>query len=106
MAVITKEAKKRAESAEAFAAAGRDELAAQERAEGEILARYLPQQLTDDELAVLAREAVATVEEQTGQAPGPRQMGLVMKQATAAAAGRADGKRVSAAVKGLLAAPQ
>ena len=43
--VITKEAKKRAESAEAFAAAGRDELAAQERAEGEILARYLPQQL-------------------------------------------------------------
>lgn len=106
MAVITKEAKKRAESAEAFAAAGRDELAAQERAEGEILARYLPQQLTDDELATLAREAVAAVQAQTGQAPGPRQMGLVMKQATAAAAGRADGKRVSAAVKGLLAAPQ
>ena len=104
--VITKEAKKRAESAEAFAAAGREELAAQERAEGEVLARYLPQQLTDDELAVLAREAVAAVEEQTGQAPGPRQMGLVMKQATAAAAGRADGKRVAAAVKGLLAAPQ
>ena len=105
-AVIAKEAKKRAESAEAFAAAGREELAAQERAEGEILARYLPQQLTDDELAVLARDAVAAVEEQTGQAPGPRQMGLVMKQATAAAAGRADGKRVAAAVKGLLAAPQ
>ena len=104
--VITKEAKKRAESAEAFTAAGREELAAQERAEGEILARYLPQQLTDDELAVLARDAVAAVEEQTGQAPGPRQMGLVMKQATAAAAGRADGKRVAAAVKGLLAAPQ
>ena len=106
LAVITKEAKKRAESAEAFAAAGRDELAAQERAEGEILARYLPQQLGDDELASLAREAVAAVEQQTGQAPGPRQMGLVMKQATAAAAGRADGKRVAAAVKGLLAAPQ
>src|SRR5437870_18118 len=75
-------------------------------ADGEVLARYLPQQLTDDELAVLARDAVAAVEEQTGQAPGPRQMGLVMKQATAAAAGRADGKRVAAAVKGLLAAPQ
>jgi uncharacterized protein YqeY len=104
--VITKEAKKRAESAEAYSAAGRDELAAQERAEGEILARYLPQQLDDDELATLAREAVAAVEEQTGQAPGPRQMGLVMKQATAAAAGRADGKRVAAAVKALLAAPQ
>ena len=106
LAVITKEAKKRAESAEAFAAAGREELAAQERAEGEVLARYLPHQLGDDELAGLARDAVAAVEAQTGQAPGPRQMGLVMKQATAAAAGRADGKRVAAAVKALLAAPQ
>ena len=104
--VITKEDKKRAESAEAFAAAGRDELAAQERAEGEILARYLPQQLGDDELAVLARDAVAAVEAETGQAPGPRQMGQVMKKAQAAAAGRADGKRVSAAVKALLVAPQ
>ena len=74
--VITKEAKKRAESAEAFAAAGRDELAAQERAEGEILARYLPQQLGDDELAVLARDAVAAVEAETGQAPGPRQINV------------------------------
>jgi len=104
--VITKEAKKRAESAEAFASAGRDELAAQERAECEILARYLPQQLGDEELAVLARDAVAAVEAETGQAPGPRQMGQVMKKAQAAAAGRADGKRVAAAVKGLLAAPQ
>jgi len=104
--VITREAKKRAESAEAFSAAGRDELAAQERAEGEILARYLPQQLGDDELAALARDAVAAVQAETGQAPGPRQMGQVMKKAQAAAAGRADGKRVSAAVKALLAAPQ
>jgi uncharacterized protein YqeY len=104
--VITKEAKKRAESAEAFVAAGREELAAQERAEGEILARYLPEQLGDDELAALARDAVAAVEAQTGQAPGPRQMGLVMKQAQAAVAGRADGKRVAAAVKALLVAPQ
>jgi uncharacterized protein YqeY len=104
--VITSEAKKRAESAEAFAAAGRDVVAAQERAEGEVLARYLPQQLSDDELAVVVRDAVAVVEAQTGQAPGPRQMGLVMKQATAAAAGQADGKRMSAAVKALLAAPR
>src|SRR5690349_3148844 len=104
--VITKEAKKRAESAEAFAAAGRDELAAQERAEGEVLARYLPQQLDDDELAALARDAVVAVEAETGQSPGPRQMGQVMKKAQAAAAGRADGKRVSAAVKALLVAPQ
>jgi uncharacterized protein len=104
--VIAREAKKRAEAAEAFAAAGRDELAAQERAEGEVLTRYLPQQLGDDAVAALAREAVAAVEAQTGQAPGPGQMGLVMKQAQAAAAGRADGKRVAAAVKALLAAPQ
>ena len=106
LAIVVKEAKKRAESAEAFAAAGREELASQERAEGEVLARYLPRQLSDADLAGLARDAVAAVEAETGQAPGPRQMGLVMKQATAAAAGRADGKRVAAAVKSLLAAPQ
>jgi uncharacterized protein YqeY len=104
--VIAKEAKKREESAEAFAAAGRDELAAQERAEGEVLSRYLPEQLADEELAAIARQAVADVEAETGQAPGPRQMGQVMKKATAAAAGRADGKRVAAAVKELLASPQ
>ncbi|MGE3288229.1 MAG: GatB/YqeY domain-containing protein [Pseudonocardia sp.] len=100
--VITKEAKKRAESAEAFAAAGREELAAQERAEGEVLARYLPAQLTDDELAAIARESVAAEAAASGQQPGPRQMGQVMKRATAAVAGRADGKRVAAAVKPLL----
>ena len=104
--VIAKEAKKRAESAEAFAAAGRDELAAQERAEGEVLARYLPTQLTDDELAAIARAAVEETAADLGEQPGPRQMGLVMKQAQAAAAGRADGRRVAAAVKALLAAPQ
>ncbi len=100
--VIAKEAKKRAESAEAFAGAGREELAAQERAEGEILARYLPTQLGDDELAEIARSAVADTAAELGEQPGPRQMGQVMKRATAAAAGRADGGRVAAAVKALL----
>ena len=100
--VITKEAKKRAESAEAFAAAGRDELAAQERAEGEVLARYLPTQLTDDELTAIAEQAVADVTAETGEKPGSRQMGVVMKKATAAAEGRAEGGRVAAAVKKLL----
>ena len=100
--VIAKEAKKRAESAEAFTAAGRDELAAQERAEGEVLARYLPTQLTDDELAALARTAVEETAADLGEQPGPRQMGQVMKRANAAAAGRADGGRVAAAVKALL----
>ncbi|MBW0116893.1 GatB/YqeY domain-containing protein [Pseudonocardia abyssalis] len=100
--VIAKEAKKRVESAEAFAGAGRDELAAQERAEGEILDRYLPTQLSDDELAAIARTAVEETAAELGEQPGPRQMGQVMKRASAAAAGRADGGRVAAAVKALL----
>jgi uncharacterized protein len=100
--VIAKEAKKRAESAEAFAGAGRDELAAQERAEGEVLARYLPTQLSDDELAAIARTAVDETAAELGEQPGPRQMGQVMRRANAAAAGRADGGRVAAAVKALL----
>ena len=100
--VIAKEAKKRAESAEAFAGAGRQELADRERAEGEVLARYLPQQLTDDELAAIAQTAVAETAAELGERPGPRQMGQVMKRANAAAAGRADGGRVAAAVKKLL----
>jgi uncharacterized protein len=103
VAIIRREARKRAESAEAFAGAGRDELAAQERAEGEVLARYLPAQLSDDELNEVARAAVEQTAVQLGERPGPRQMGQVMKNAAAAAAGRADGKRLSAAVKALLA---
>jgi uncharacterized protein len=100
--VIAKEAKKRAESAEAFAGAGRAELAAQERAEGEVLARYLPTQLSDDELAAIARTAVDETAAELGEQPGPRQMGQVMRRANASAAGRADGGRVAAAVKALL----
>jgi uncharacterized protein YqeY len=100
--VLSKEARKRAESAEAFAGAGRGELAARERAEGEVLAVYLPAALTDDELAALARRAVDEVAATNGAPPGPRQMGQVMKAATAAAAGRADGSKLAAAVKALL----
>jgi hypothetical protein len=100
--VIAKEAKKRAESAEAYAAGGREDLASQERAEGEVLARYLPKQLDDDEIAAIAREAVEQTAAELGEQPGPRQMGQVMKKATAAAAGRADGRRVADAVKALL----
>jgi uncharacterized protein len=76
--VLAKEAKKRVESAEAFDAAGRGELAAKERAEGEVLDRYLPSQLTDAEVDELAGQAVQAVTEQLGEAPGPRQMGQVM----------------------------
>jgi hypothetical protein len=100
--VLMREAKKRAESAEAFDAAGRAELAGKERAEAEVLARYLPAQLTDGEINALADQAIAQVTAETGAEPGPRQMGQVMKAATAAAAGRAEGSRVAAAVKSRL----
>ena len=92
--VITREAKKRRESAEAFAAAGRPELAERERAEGAVLDDYLPTQLSDDELADLVRVAVA----ESG-ADGPRAMGAVMKLVQPGIAGRADGRRVSDEVK-------
>ena len=102
LGVIAKEAKKRAEAAEAFEGAGRTELAEKERAEGVVLARYLPAQLTDDELVEIARRAVADTDAELGEQPGPRQMGQVMKKATAAVAKRADGGRVAAAVKAQL----
>src|SRR5579859_4124526 len=95
--VITREVKKRREAAEAFAGAGRDEQAARERAEGEVLSHYLPAQLSDDELSALVTDAIA----ETG-AVGPKQMGLVMKSLTPKIAGRAEGARVAAAVKAAL----
>jgi uncharacterized protein len=100
--VLGREAKKRREAAEAFAGAGRAELAERERDEGEVLARYLPAQLGDDELAAIAGEAVAEVEAQLGERPGQRQMGQVMKLANAKVAGRAEGSRVAQAVRALL----
>ncbi len=88
--VVNREAKKRREAAEAFGAAGRAEQAQRERDEEDVLARYLPSQLDDAAVAALVAEAIA----ETG-ASGPRQLGQVMKAATAKIAGRADGKRVS-----------
>lgn len=98
LAVLTREAKKRREAAEAFEGAGRTELATRERAEGDVLARYLPTQLTDEELATMVAQAVA----ETG-ADSPRQIGLVMRALQQETAGRADGQRVSAAVRRALA---
>ena len=92
--VLTREARKRREAAEAFGAAGRDEQAAAERAEGKVLAGYLPAQLSDDELAELVSSAIA----ETG-ASGPQGMGQVMKILTPRVAGRADGGRVAAEVR-------
>ncbi|MBL1073593.1 GatB/YqeY domain-containing protein [Nocardia sp. 2] len=100
--VLSKEAKKRNEAAVVYEQAGRGELAANERAEEQIIEEYLPTPLTDAEVADIADTAIADVAEQIGERPGMKQMGQVMKIATALAAGRADGSRVSAAVKARL----
>lgn len=92
--VLTREARKRREAAEAFSAAGRSDQAAAERAEGDVLAGYLPAQLSDDELAALVDAAIA----ETG-ASGPSGLGQVMKAVTPRIAGRADGARVAAEVR-------
>jgi uncharacterized protein YqeY len=96
--VLSREAKKRREASEAFDAGARPEKAALERAEGEVIAKYLPAQLSDTELAQMIKDAIAA----TG-ASGPAGMGLVMKELSPKIAGRADGATVSAAVKAALA---
>ncbi|GAB3693384.1 GatB/YqeY domain-containing protein [Nocardiopsis oceani] len=95
--LLMREAKKRREAAEAFDNGGRPEAAANERAESEILADYLPKPLTDDELAEIVKAAVA----ETG-ASGMKEMGKVMKVVNAQIAGRAEGSRVAAEVKSQL----
>ena len=94
LTVLTREAKRRREAADAFAAAGRDEQAEAERAEGAVLDAYLPAQLSDAELGELVTAAI----EETG-ASGPRAMGQVMRVLTPRVAGRAQGARVAAEVR-------
>jgi uncharacterized protein YqeY len=94
LSVLSKEAKKRREAATAFADAGRADQAAKENAEGEILDRYLPKQLSDAEIADLVAGAL-----QAGGFSGKAQMGPAMKAAQAAVAGRAEGGRVAAEVR-------
>jgi uncharacterized protein YqeY len=96
--VLTREGKKRREAAEAFADGNRPDRAERERAEGEVIAEYLPAQLGDDEL----RELVAAAIGETG-ASGPAAMGQVMKAVTPRTAGRAEGGRVAAEVRRQLA---
>ena len=99
VAVLAREAKKRREAADAFADGNRPDRAERERAEGEVIAEYLPTQLTDDEL----RDLVAAAVTETG-ASGPAAMGQVMKAVVPRTAGRADGGRVAAEVRRQLAA--
>jgi uncharacterized protein YqeY len=96
--LLTREAKRRREAAEAFRDAGRTDQATAELAEGEILAEYLPVQLDDAELADLIAVAIA----ETGAA-GQGAMGQVMKAVTPQVAGRAEGARVAAEVRRQLA---
>jgi uncharacterized protein YqeY len=94
VAVLQRERKKRIEAAEAYEGAGRTEQAAGERFEVELIEGYLPAQLSDEELEGLVAEAFA----ETG-ATERKQMGQVMSAVMPKVAGRADGKRVSAAVQ-------
>ncbi|MDO5030795.1 MAG: GatB/YqeY domain-containing protein [Corynebacterium sp.] len=95
--VIEREVKKRRESAEMYAENGRQELADAELAEAKVFARYQPEQLDDDALNNLVAECVAEVA--GDDAPNMKMMGQVMKLAKEKAAGQADGKRLSEAVK-------
>jgi uncharacterized protein len=94
LGVLTREAKKRREAAEAFAGAGRGEQADRERAEERVLSGYLPAQLSDEELAGLVERALATV-----GVTGKAAIGQAMKAAQAMIAGRAEGGRVAAEVR-------
>lgn len=94
VAVLQRERKRRLESASAYRDGGREDLAAAEESEAELIDGYLPEQIGDDELAEIVAAAVA----ESG-ASSPRDMGNVMKLVMPQVQGRADGKRVSAAVK-------
>lgn len=98
MRLLTKAAKQRKDSLEIFNEQGRDDLAAKERAELEVINRYLPQPLSEDEI----RLAVEKIVQETG-ATGMQDMGKVMGQATTNLAGKADGKAISTVVKQVLA---
>jgi uncharacterized protein len=98
VAVLRRERKRRLEAAEAYRGGGDDSRAAAEDAEAELISAYLPAELSDEELAAIADEAIA----ESG-ASGMQEMGKAMGVAMAKAGGRADGKRVSAAIRERLA---
>ena len=95
--VLSREAKKRREAVDAYIAAKRTDLADKEKAEGEVIAEYLPAQLSEDEIKKMIGDAIA----ETG-ATGPAGMGLVMKVLSPKIAGKADGGVVSGLVKSAL----
>ena len=94
VAVLQRERKRRLESATAYRDAGREDLASAEEREADLIGEYLPEQMSDDELAAIVGDVVA----ETGAA-SPKEMGRVMSLVMPRVQGRADGKRVSALVK-------
>jgi uncharacterized protein YqeY len=92
--VLQRERKRRLEAADAYRDGGREELAAAEEREAEIISGYMPEQISDDELGAIVGDAVA----ESG-ASSPKEMGKVMSLVMPKVKGRADGKRVSAAVR-------
>lgn len=96
--VLSREAKKRREAAEAFEQAGANDRAATEKAEGGVIAEYLPKQLSESEI----KDLIAAAIKESGAAT-PAQMGLVMKALQPKIAGKADGALVSSLVKAALA---
>ena len=96
--VLSREAKKRREAVEAYTQAKRDDLAAKEKAEAAVIANYLPEQLSEDEIKKLIADAITETD-----AKGPAGMGLVMKVLQPKIAGKADGGVVSGLVKAALA---
>jgi len=96
--VLQRERKRRLEAADAYRQGGRDDLAAAEEREAELIAGYLPEQISDEDLAAIVGDAVA----ESG-ATSPQEMGKVMSVVMPQVKGRADGKRVSAAVQEKLA---
>jgi uncharacterized protein len=96
--VLSREAKKRREAVEAYTQAKRDDLAGKEKAEAAVIANYLPEQLSEDEIKKLIVDAIAETD-----AKGPAGMGLVMKVLQPKIAGKADGGVVSGLVKVALA---
>jgi uncharacterized protein len=97
LAVLRRERKRRLEAAGAYRDAGREDLAAGEESEGELIGAYLPAELSDEELAEIVERAV-----RESGAQSAKDMGAAMKQAMAAVDGRADGKRVSGLVRASL----
>src|SRR5918992_5719009 len=94
VAVLQRERKRRLEAAEAYREGGREDAAAAEDREAEIIASYMPEQISDEELGAIVGDAVA----ESG-ASSPKEMGKVMSLVMPKVKGRADGKRVSAAVR-------